>query len=341
MQLIPPPPPSSAAEERTTRPPHGPPLVVFDAGHGQPNWAQTGFDSREMHTNFVGLMETLCRLGCLCTPSGDQPLARYLTRAKLLVLPPPAGCYSTRREAWMPLASSLFDAQEIGEILRFLRQGGRLFLSAYRFGDSFTNTNLRELTSPLGCLLNDDVVIDLHTLRATHPLQAYFDTPRSCLPLSWALDGVATVRWRLMATLSILPGTSAWPLALSPGGSCISFNRSHRRISFASLPIAVAGLYGKGRFVLVGGPHAFETGTFGLLNTADNARFLRNVMCWLLDDQPAPIGTALAGEAHANAGPELCQVENRGAGQSTVAYVERQLRSNGVLKALNQATWMP
>ena len=105
MQLIPPPPPSSAAEERTTRPPHGPPLVVFDAGHGQPNWAQTGFDSREMHTNFVGLMETLCRLGCLCTPSGDQPLAKYLTRAKLLVLPPPAGCYSTRREAWMPLAS--------------------------------------------------------------------------------------------------------------------------------------------------------------------------------------------------------------------------------------------
>ena len=339
MQLIPPHPLSSSAGSQILRPSRHTPLAIFDASHGQPNWAQTGFASREMHTNFVGVMETLCRLGCLCAPTGEQPLAKSLSRAKLLVVPPPTGYYSARRECWMPLASSLFDAQEIADLLGFLREGGRLFLSAYRFGDSFTNTNLRELISPLGCLLNDDVVIDLHTLRASHPLQAHFDSPRSCLPLEWSLDGVAVVRWRLMATFTLLPGASAWPLALSPGGSCISFNRAHRRINFASLPVAVAGVYGKGRFVLLGGPHVFEAGPFGLVQWADNARFLHNVLHWLLDDTPrtmAPNSTApLAGPT----AEKFWLVENRGPGQTTVAYVERQLRSNGVLKALHQAKW--
>ena len=339
MQLVPPPPPSFPAPQRIIQPSRSTPVAVFDAGHGQPNWAQTGFASREMHTNYVGVMETLCRLGCLCAPTSEQPLAKSLARAKLLVMPPPTGCYSARQETWRPLASSLLDAQEISDILGFVREGGRLFLSAYRFGDSFTNTNLRELISPLGCLLNDDVVIDLHTLRASHPLQAHFDSPRSCLPLPWSVDGVAAVRWRLMATFTILPGTTAWPLALSPGGSCISFNRSHRRISFASLPIAVAGLYGQGRFVLIGGPHAFESGTFGLLRTADNARFLQNVLRWVLDDAAVPAQPSAVPPVSAAAAKEFCLVENRGTGQSTVAYVERQLRSTGVLKALNQAKW--
>ena len=56
------------------RPSTHPALTVFDAGHGQPNWAQTGFTSREMHTNFAGVMELLCRFGFTCTPTGLEPL---------------------------------------------------------------------------------------------------------------------------------------------------------------------------------------------------------------------------------------------------------------------------
>ena len=52
------------------------------------------------------------------------------------------------------------------------------------------------------------------------------------------------------------------------------------------LPIAVAGLRGRGRFVLFGGPHAFEMGSYGLLAAHDNARFLQNVLRWLLSDAP-------------------------------------------------------
>ena len=294
-----------------------------------------------MHTNFVGVVETLCRLGCVCAPTGEKRLTDTLARAKLVVIPPPTGRYNDRKEAWTALAGSLFDSQEIGALLGFLREGGRLFVSAYRFGDSFTHTNLGELINPLGCLLNNDVVIDLRTLRLKHPLQAHFDSPHDCLPLEWSLNAVTSVRWRVMATFSILPNTTAWPLALSPGGGCISFNRSYHRISFASLPIAVAGLYGKGRFVLIGGPHAFECSTFGLLRWGDNARFLQNVMQWLLNDDPQiNQGNALESIA-TEALPEFCRIENRGSGRSTVAYLERKLRANGVLKALNQAKWMP
>ena len=341
MPLIPSKPPPAPKGPQIIRPSSRSPLAVFDASHGQPNWAQTGFASREMHTSFVGVMETLCRLGCLCAPTAEQPLAKSLARAKVLVVPPPTGGYSARRHCWLPLASSLFDPQEIAGILGFLREGGRLLLSAYRFGDSFTNANLRELISPLGCLLNDDVVLDLPTLRAAHPLLAHFDSPRSCLPLAWSLDGVATVRWRMMATFTILPGTTAWPLALSPGGSCISFNRTHRRINFASLPIAVAGAYGKGRFVLLGGPHAFEAGPFGLVQLADNARFLHNVLNWLLDDTPRTMAPSSAAPLAGPTAEKFCLVENRGPGQTTVAYVERQLRSSGVLRALHEAKWVP
>ena len=42
------------------------PVALFDANHGQPNWAHTGFPSREMHSNFAGLTEILCRLGFHC-----------------------------------------------------------------------------------------------------------------------------------------------------------------------------------------------------------------------------------------------------------------------------------
>jgi hypothetical protein len=53
---------------------------------------------------------------------------------------------------------------------------------------------------------------------------------------------------------------------------------------------------------------------------------------------PAQVGP-VASPAAATA-PEFCRIEGRGPGQSTVTYVERQLRTNGVLKALNQAKWL-
>jgi hypothetical protein len=159
-----------------------------------------------------------------------------------------------------------------------------LLAFAYRFGDSFTQTNLGDLCLALGCRLNDDAVIDVRALRQTDPLHLHFDTPCESLPRSWSHPGVRNVRWRPGATFTILPGTTAWPLALSTGGSCLSFNRTLRRIRFDSLPIAVVGHHGAGRFALFGGPHLFESSPLGLLAEADNRHFLQNVLAWLQAD---------------------------------------------------------
>ncbi len=197
------------------------PVALFDASHGQPNWAQTGFTSRQLDTNFAGLTEQLCRLGFRCQATDRKPLSDYLPGTRLLVIPPPTGRYNARKEQWRPLATSLFSAGEVRDVLAFLQEGGRVLAFGYRFGDSFTQTNLGELLVPLGCLLNNDAVIDLQELRTVPPLQLHFDTHRDALP-------VTLVRWRPVATFTILPRSTVWPLAPSAGGNCISFNPAHR-----------------------------------------------------------------------------------------------------------------
>jgi hypothetical protein len=158
--------------------------------------------------------------------------------------------------------------------------------------------------------------------------------------------GVETVRWRTTATFTILPGSKAVPLAVSAGGNCISFDRSLRRISFASLPVAVAGVHGRGRFALFGGPHVFETGSYGLLTSNHNARFLQNVLRWLLDDRP-PILESKPTRHHAfgtfffNPRLEVESEVRAQRDQQTIAYVERVLRQTGILKALDRPHWLP
>src|SRR5208337_913441 len=106
-----------------TRPAPHSALTVFDASHGQANWAQTGFTSREMHTNFAGVMELLCRLGCTCSSTAGRPLSPLLARASLLVIPPPTGSYDKSDHSWRAQPDSLFSGLEIAEILSFLHGG--------------------------------------------------------------------------------------------------------------------------------------------------------------------------------------------------------------------------
>jgi hypothetical protein len=319
------------------------PIALFDANHGQPNWAQTGFTSRQLDTNFAGITERLCRLGFCCQATHGEPLVNSLADTRLLVIPPPAGRYDSRKEQWRPLATSLFTVVEVRRVLAFLRGGGRLLAFGYRFGDSFTHTNLGDLLTPLGCRLNDDAVINAGALRRTHPLKMHFDTPAEFLPLSWSRAKVAHVCWRPCATFTIAPGANAWPLAFSTGGQCLSFDRTLRRICFESLPIAVVGHYGAGRFALFGGPHLFEFSQLGLLQHGDNAHFLENILRWVLENGteallPAPESIELVRGAADHA---LTCVNGRGEGESTIASVERVLRKTGVLKALNRAKWLP
>ena len=89
------------------------PIAFFDASHGQPNWAQTGFTSREMHTNYSGLMEMVCRLGCRCATSGQPLSAARLADTRLLVIPPPTGSYNVAKECWLAAPETLFTSVQM------------------------------------------------------------------------------------------------------------------------------------------------------------------------------------------------------------------------------------
>ncbi len=323
------------------KPSSGPPVVLFDDNHGQPNWTQTGFSSREIHTNFAGLADLLRRLGCQCRTTNQQPLSKSLHQIRLLVIPTPTGRYDTRRERWVAQKRFLFSPAEITDIFQFLESGGRLLAFAYRFGDSFTGSNLRALFQPLGCDLNDDAVIDAAILRTTHPLRLQFQILPDSLPLHWSRRNVSAVEWRPAATFTILPELPVWPLALSAGGRCLGFNRTLRQIRFGSLPLAVAGRKGAGRFALFGGPHLVESGLFGLLNNPGNSQFIQNVVQWLLSDEPDRPGPPHSPHVLATDDQEFMCVESRGQGENAISSIERVLRKTGVLKALARARWNP
>lgn len=321
-------------------------LALFDDTHGQPNWSQTGFPSRELSSNFSGIADAIADLGFDCATVRPRLLGEVLPRSQLLVLPPPTGYYDPERECWHSLQSSRLTATEVEAILRFLTDGGRLLAFAYRFGDSFTGANLSDLFTRLGCALNDDAVFDVTRLRDDHPLELHFETPADTLPAPWFKAGVSAVCWRPVASFRLMPGAAVAPIALSPGGRCIGFDRVQRRIRFQSLPIAVAGRRGRGRFALFGGPHVFETGPFGLLAEADNRRLLSNVLGWLGEggDEFAtnPNDSIPNLSADPSVGKEwraLWEVDAIGPGLPMVGFVERLLQETGILKALGRPLW--
>lgn len=321
--------------------PGSPSVALFDEAHGQGNWAQTGFPSREIDGNLQGLARLLSQAGWRCHGHRRGPLAPDPREVRLVVIPPPTGEYDATREVWRPSPHSRFSPLEIVRLHRFVAAGGRLLLFGYRFGDSFLASNLGELTASFGCLLHDDAVVDTRRLARLYPLSGDFQTgPDSVVP-PWARPGIRTLRWRSMATFSILPRAQAFPVVLSPGGACPAYNRRHRSVSFRSQPIAVAGHLGRGRFLFLGGPHAFETGPTGLLHVADNRRLVENCLGWLQgESSPAGRGDDPV-EATVEGDPwrEYSELDAESASPGALLTLERALRHSQTFRALPRWKW--
>jgi len=66
-------------------------LALFDETHGQNHWSQTGFSSRQMHTNFAGLAKQLAASGFACESHASGLLqaavAQVYARAGILSAP--------------------------------------------------------------------------------------------------------------------------------------------------------------------------------------------------------------------------------------------------------------
>jgi hypothetical protein len=130
----------------------------------------------------------------------------------------------------------------------------------------------------------------------------------------------------------------------------LCFNRTFRQASFQSRPIAVVGSCGRGRFALFGGPHAFETGPFGLLHQPHNSRFLQNLLTWLLE---VPSSTTEAAglsvvepqfqlwQQAQDRWRDLCRLEDHSPDDPLHSSVERLLRDTDTFTALSSARWTP
>jgi len=319
-------------------------IACFDETHGQPHWSQTGFTSRLRTTNFAGVARILEEMDLECVSATAKPLTATFPETRLVVIPPPTGIYDAKHECWHRDPASLFTAQELCALLDFVADGGSVLAFSYRFGDAFTQTNLGLLALALGCLLNDDAILDLMQLKAPNPLATHFHTTVGDLPSVWSVAGIRELRWRCLATFSILPGTKAWPLVLSPALGSLSYHARLRQISYQPLPLGVAGISGNGRFALFGGPHAFETSPLGLLDRADNARFLRHVLVWLLAEtwpQRRAVPPGLFGNPR-DAGDWLWRPfrsDDKAQDGPSVAFVEELLRQGETLHALPIEKW--
>lgn len=323
--------------------------ALFDTGHGQRNWEQTGFLARTINRSFSGVADILSEMGVRCF-SGNLS-TESLEDVDLLIIPPPAGQFNRQTSEWEPLQSSLFTESDIEKILGFVNGGGRLLAFSYRFGDSFAKTNLREVFLPMGCFLQDTAAIHLDSfVNDMHPLAVPFETTREHLPiLKDEQHFPDSVQLRAMATLSNLPGMRVFPITTTPP-RCIVFEPHSFKISHKPQSLGSGGYYSNGRFAIFGGPHAFETGGYGLLNSGSNRLFARMILEWIVSNEPGSEMTHRAPEKsdslELNLKPfqllwkrvEDCQ-SPKTKGAILVQFVDKIFQGTGIMTPIGKGIW--
>lgn len=328
--------------------------VLFDEFHGQVNWGDTGYPSRRLSTTFAGVADSLHQKGYRCSALTEPLVAQNIETASAVVIPPPTGRFNSVASKWESAQASLLTGEEIAGVLSYLERGGRLLAFSYRFGDAFTKANLGVLFAALGWYQNDDAVIDLEQFGEIHPLHTIFETKKPEFDQSWALRGVETVAWRPVTSLNMLPNGSGFPIVHSPK-SCVRIRLGDHSISHVPGAICVAGHFGLGKYILLGGPHAFEATSLGFLDAASNRQFLGNLLDWLFSAQdPAaedasPRERSSKSSLGASAQPReqlrtlwgrACNASaNKEKGEYLVDFVQSFLLSAGIFKPLRRSSW--
>ena len=318
--------------------------ALFDIGHGQHNWSHTGFLPRTLDGSFSGFASILNEHGFSCV--GDDISSSSLKNCNLLVIPPPVGQLNPQTGQWESLETSLFTEHQIDAVLQFVHAGGSLIAFSYRFGDAFSKTNLGALFSPLGCSLNEIAVSKVDCFPCdSHLLTKPFETGPECVPLLATEREV--VKWRAMTTLNLRPDASCDVLAFTPPRS-VGFNRETHRLFYNSQPLCVGGQYGAGNFTIFGGPHVFETGVYGLLNSIGNQRFARAIIRRLLGNNfkrsDQNLINPLLGPISSNEFSEMWSLLSvdqsaKEKGELLVSLADKIFKETGAFHPLGRSVW--
>lgn len=319
--------------------------VLVDETHGQWNWAETGHEARAVAEAFSGIAEALRRLGIEAVPTQSPLVESTLAGVGGVVLPSPTGRFNEADSSWGEVPETYLTAAEIRDLLLFLRHGGRLLAFSYRFGDRFTKSNLAELFAHLGWVLNSEAVIDISSVERRHPLYTTFTTTAEDQWPELSFSVPTAVQWRPVTTFSAAPICSGFPILFSPA-SCAAYRFRTFEPTFERQAICVGGVYGSGRYVLVGGPHAFETGEFGLLDHPGNREFLNQVLRWVflsgsIDEPGTSLGAPATHEQPTSALWERVRSAklNREKEIALVDFVDDFFQHSTILKRITKLNW--
>ena len=159
-----------------------------------------------------------------------------------------------------------------------------------------------------------------------------------------------------MTSFDLLPKGTGFPIVQSPV-SCMRLRLVDHTISHTTATICAGGYFGAGRYLLLGGSHAFEETNLGFLSRPDNARFLANLFSWLLSDLPPAAerdnlenrtgnppqavveGNSYISELKALWDRSCLQSTNDGKGSSFADFVQRFLLASEILRLLSRSSW--
>ena len=240
--------------------------VVFDEGHGQDRW--TYGHSPLTKLGFAHTYAAAKNAGYYCLVSTHEKLLpSTLIECDVLVICSPKDTHLT--------------AQEIADVLTFVRKGGSLMVLGYYCSDKHHGTNLGELTRKFGIDFNHDRVVDPCDFdgniyepicRLCGPFKDVGHNKPVILPYSCSLTCTEN------SQVVLKSGANSY--SESPEVSHAGIIRSFKKIQTGPLITGVAVQYGNGR-VIISGTWELFTHLPSSKDIPDNTWLFLHFLDWL------------------------------------------------------------
>ncbi len=201
--------------------------------------------------NFKTLKKNLEENSCIVHRLGEGPITtEHLANAAALVLACPS--------------ASTFTQEEIGVIVEYVHRGGGLVMMSSSGGDKTLQTNLNDISTKFGFILNDDIVSDESNNVKYNTVPIITEFPSS--PFT--------------ANLSELHFPDTCSIEIE-GESDAIINTS-RLAKPPETPLVVTSAFGEGRVVLFGSHKMFQDRVLGGIESANNSLFATRIFRWVV-----------------------------------------------------------
>ncbi len=218
-------------------------IVLFD---------ETRSVFNHLDSSYIDLKDILKENGFECKKLTKGPISEDILKGDILVITCPN--------------NALLSEKEINSILKFVREGGGLFVLNEYFGDKEWKHNLSDLCKNFGITFNDDSVIDdMHNYGDNKILKI----SRECLmehPITLGMESFAYING---CSLSVL-------------GEALVIIKTDGDAKPPDAPLLAVNIYGDGRVIVTGDSSIFVSSWLGF--EPSNAILAVNCFRWLRGD---------------------------------------------------------